>query len=146
MAGAAEADISSRAARHGRPGARRGRPAGAAGGLMAGERSLFKSIGSNWAVTIMTIVMTFVLTPFIIHRLGTEAYGTWALITSITGYLGLLVLGVPMASVRYFSEYVAGDGPRRPNEGAASCTGLYVSMVGIALCLTGRVFEFFAPS
>src|SRR5207247_1291802 len=79
--------------------------AGGAEGVMAGERSLFKSIGSNWGVTIMTILMTFILTPFIIHRLGTEAYGTWALITSITGYLGLLVLGVPMASVRYFSEY-----------------------------------------
>src|SRR5437773_506367 len=77
--------------------------AGGAEGVMAGERSLFKSIGSNWGVTIMTILMTFILTPFVIHRLGTEAYGTWALITSITGYLGLLVLGVPMASVRYFS-------------------------------------------
>jgi len=110
---------------------------------MAGERSLFKSISSNWGVTIVTIVMTFVLTPFIIHRLGTEAYGTWALITSITGYLGLLVLGVPMASVRYFSEYVAADDRRRLNEAVASCTGLYIAMGVMALVLSGVLFVFF---
>src|SRR5213593_3903857 len=110
---------------------------------MAGERSLFKSIGSNWGVTIMTIVMTFILTPFIIHRLGTEACGTWALITSITGYLGLLVLGVPMASVRYFSEYVAGDDRPRLNEAVASCTGLYIAMGVMALVLSGLLFVFF---
>ena len=110
---------------------------------MAGERSLVKSIGSNWGVTIVTIVMTFILTPFIIHRLGTEAYGTWALITSITGYLGLLVLGVPMASVRYFSEYVAGDDRPRLNEAVASCTGLYIAMGVMALVLSGLLFVFF---
>src|SRR5438552_7614367 len=94
---------------------------------MAGERSLFKSIGSNWGVTIMTILMTFILTPFVIHRLGTEAYGTWALITSITGCVGVLVVGVPMASVRYFSEYVAADDRPRLDEAVARCTGLYIA-------------------
>src|SRR6266480_4959994 len=55
----------------------------------------------------MTIVAVYLLTPYTIHKLGDEGYGTWNLINSITGYLGLLVLGVPMASVRYFSQHVA---------------------------------------
>src|SRR5438552_15984667 len=103
---------------------------------MAGERSLFKSIGSNWGVTIMTILMTFILTPFVIHRLGTEAYGTWALITSITGYLRLLVPALPIPSVRYFSEHLAGHHPPPPHAAVSRSTPLYIALGVIARLLS----------
>src|SRR2546427_3018129 len=69
-------------------------PAGGGGGLMAGGRSMVKSIGRQWGVTIVTIVMTFILTPFIIHRLGTEAYGTRAPVTAMRGEPRRTGLGV----------------------------------------------------
>jgi O-antigen/teichoic acid export membrane protein len=62
---------------------------------------MLKSVGSNWAITLVSVVVLYILTPFTLHTLGVEGYGTWVLITSMNGYLGLLVLGVPMASVRY---------------------------------------------
>jgi hypothetical protein len=33
------------------------------------------------------------MSPFIVHHLGTSAYGMWVLVGSLTGYLGLLNLG-----------------------------------------------------
>ena len=48
-----------------------------------------------------------------------------------------------MASVRYFSEYVAGDDRPRLNEAVASCTGLYIAMGVMALVLSGLLFVFF---
>lgn len=104
---------------------------------------MFKSVGSNWVVTLVTVMVMYFLTPFTLHRLGGEAYGTWILITSINGYLGLLVLGVPMASVRYFAEHVADGDKNKLNEAISSCTGLYLFLGGIALVVGLGLYAFF---
>ncbi len=77
---------------------------------------MLKNVGSNWIVTLVTVVAVYFLTPFTSRKLGDAGYGTWNLINSITGYLGLLVLGVPMASVRYFAQHVATGDARKLNE------------------------------
>jgi O-antigen/teichoic acid export membrane protein len=58
---------------------------------------LLRNIGSTWVVTLAGIAATYFLTPFVIHTLGQEGYGVWTLIVSITGFISLLALGVPMA-------------------------------------------------
>jgi len=65
---------------------------------------VLRNIGSTWAVTVVGIAATYVLTPFVIHTLGTEGYGIWTLIASITGFISLLAMGVPMACVRYLAQ------------------------------------------
>jgi O-antigen/teichoic acid export membrane protein len=97
---------------------------------------VLRNVGSNWVLTLVTIAATYVLTPFVIQTLGLEGYGTWTLITSMTGYIGLLALGVPMASVRYFAQYVAEGDQRKMNEAIGSCAGLYL-MVGVGAALIG---------
>jgi len=104
---------------------------------------VLKSIGSNWAVTIVTVLALYLLTPFTLHTLGVDAYGTWILITSMNGYLGLLVLGVPMASVRYFSQHIAKGDARGLNEAIGSCTGLYLLLGLIALVVGLALYAFF---
>lgn len=103
---------------------------------------MFRNVGSNWAVTLVMVAALYVLTPFTLGRLGDEGYGTWVLITSITGYLGLLVLGVPMASVRAFAQHVGGD-PRRLNEAVGACAALYLLLGGIALVAGTGLYVFF---
>ena len=104
---------------------------------------MLKSIGSNWGVTLVTVIVLYVLTPFTLHKLGTDGYGTWLLITSMNGYLGLLVLGVPMASVRYFAQHVANQDIRKLNEAISSCTGLYLLLGVIALVIGMGLYAFF---
>jgi O-antigen/teichoic acid export membrane protein len=94
---------------------------------------VLRNIGSNWVVTLVTIAATYLLTPFVIHRLGQEGYGIWTLITSMTGYISLLALGVPMACVRYLAQHVAERDSARVNEAIGSCAGLYLMMGGVAL-------------
>ena len=84
---------------------------------------MLRNVGSNWALTLVTIAATYVLTPFIFDTLGREGYGTWTLITAMTGYIGLLALGVPMASVRYLAQHVAEKDPRKMNRAIGSCAG-----------------------
>lgn len=104
---------------------------------------MLKNISTNWIRILTTIVVAFVLTPFLINILGKESYGTWILIQSITGYLGLLVLGVPMASLRYFAEYVAEGDQKKMNEAIGSCALLYLLIGGVALLVGIGFFGLF---
>src|SRR5205807_1824755 len=108
---------------------------------------VFRNVGSTWVLTLVTIVVTYALTPFVIHTLGPAGYGTWTLITSMTGYMGLLALGVPMASVRYLAQHVAEGDRRKTNEVIASCAGLYLmisaaaGLIGAALIALFGIYE-----
>jgi O-antigen/teichoic acid export membrane protein len=105
---------------------------------------VLRNVGSNWAVTLVTVVALYLLTPFTIHALGEASYGTWNLITAMTGYLGLLVLGVPMASVRSFAHHVADGDTRKLNEAIGSAAGLYLLLGGIALVAGTGLYVFFS--
>jgi O-antigen/teichoic acid export membrane protein len=99
---------------------------------------MLRNVGSNWVMTLATILATSVLTPFVIHRLGHDGYGTWTLITAITGYMNLIALGVPMASVRYLAQHVAEHDVRRTNATIGTCVGLYLA-IGAAALACGAV-------
>jgi len=105
---------------------------------------VFKNVGSNWVVTLVTVAALYVLTPFTIHRLGDDAYGTWMLITAMTGYLSLLALGVPMAAVRSFAQHVAVGDEQKLSEAIGGCMALYLLLGGIALVVGTGLYVFFS--
>src|SRR6185295_10525512 len=100
------------------------------------SRMMLRNIGSNWVLILVTIGATYILTPFIIGTLGQDGYGTWTLITSMTGYISLMALGVPMACVRYLAQDVAEGDARKMNQTIGSCAGLYL-LIGLAAVLVG---------
>ena len=96
---------------------------------------MLRNIGSNWVLIALTMAATYFLTPFIIRTLGQEGYGTWTLITAMTGYMSLLALGVPMASVRYLAQDVAERDTEKMNRTIGTCVGLYLMIGGAALVI-----------
>lgn len=66
-----------------------------------------KNIGSNWFAMAVNLAVGFFLSPFILHRLGDDAFGLWILIFSLTGYYGLFDFGIRSSIVKYVSEFVA---------------------------------------
>jgi O-antigen/teichoic acid export membrane protein len=105
---------------------------------------VLRNIGSNWVLILVTVAATYVLTPFILDTLGHEGYGTWTLITAITGYIGLLALGVPMASVRYLAQHVAEGDVKKMNATIGSCAGLYLAIGGTSILVGGVLMGLFA--
>jgi len=99
---------------------------------------MLRNIGSNWVLILVTIGATYFLTPFIIGTLGQEGYGTWTLITSMTGYISLMALGVPMACVRYLAQDVAEGDARKMSQTIGSCAGLYL-LIGMVAIMIGAV-------
>ena len=77
---------------------------------------LLRSTIANWSAFIAAAGVSFFLSPFIVHRLGDSAYGLWALLGSLVGYLGLLDFGVRGAVTRF----VAGFHASSDHHGAAS--------------------------
>ncbi|MGH9447248.1 MAG: oligosaccharide flippase family protein, partial [Terriglobia bacterium] len=70
---------------------------------------LLRSLSTRWLRLGTDIVVGIFLAPFILHRLGDEAFGIYVLVFSVTGYFGLLDLGVGASLVRYVARFVARD-------------------------------------
>jgi len=107
---------------------------------------MFKNIGSNWIVSFFTLGVAYIITPFLIKSLGIEGYGIWTLMTSITGYLSLLVIGVPLTSVRYFTKYISEKNYIKLNEIIVSCAGIYILIGIISIIIGAGMFVFFKVS
>src|SRR5207302_9345570 len=69
--------------------------------------AVLKNVGSRWSSLGANILVGVFLSPYIVHRLGDEAYGVWVLIFSLTGYYGLFDLGIRSSIVRYVAKYSA---------------------------------------
>ena len=73
-------------------------------------RHIARNVFSNWLATAANMGVGFFLSPFIVHRLGNEAYGIWVLAISSIGYLGLLDLGMRSSVLRFVSKgHTKGD-------------------------------------
>src|ERR1700756_636614 len=68
---------------------------------------ILKNVGSSWCALGVNVLVGIFLSPYILHRLGDEAFGLWVLIFSITGYYGLFDLGIRSSIVRYVAKYSA---------------------------------------
>jgi O-antigen/teichoic acid export membrane protein len=76
---------------------------------------ILKNVGSSWFSLGTNVVVGIFLSPFILHRLGDDAFGLWILIYSITGYYGLFDLGIRSSIVRYVAKYSATDAHEEMN-------------------------------
>ena len=103
---------------------------------------MLRNIGSNWMLALIQLVVLVQLTPVQVRALGAPAQGAWLTIASLTSVLGLLVLGVPMASVRFISGHVARREIDQANEAIATCLGATLGL-GAAAMVVGAGLSFF---
>ncbi len=85
---------------------------------------------TGWTATIANGLIGFFLVPFLILRLGKEAYGLTALVGSIIGLTSILDLGLRAALSRQLAEQIARKDKQRFNELASSALMLYLVMGG----------------
>ncbi len=106
-----------------------------------------RNILSNWGVHVFSFVVNFFLAPFVIHKLGDATYGIWVLIVSLTGYLGLLDLGVRGAVTRYVAKFHAASEDKEASHVVSSALGIFAAAgilaIAISLVLAFFVLRFF---
>ncbi len=70
------------------------------------------NITTSYARFLTGIVAVFLLTPFTLGVIGTDAFGLWSLCLAVIGVLGLLDLGLGTAAVKAVAEHTGGDSTR----------------------------------
>ena len=101
--------------------------AGETGG--AATPGLRSGIGGGYLNLAVTWVVQALLVPLLLHRLGRDAFGLYATLTSIVGYFALLTFGSALTVPRYVAERsVRGD-----EEGLSAFVSTYfVLHLGVA--------------
>src|SRR5260370_936421 len=96
-----------------------------------GDRFVFNVIW-NWMGVAASLFTGILLSPYLIHKLGPEAYGLWALSFALVEYCTFLDLGFRSAIVKYVAHHKALDQPLGINQ--VINTGLmYSGLVSLGL-------------
>ena len=104
-------------------------------------RTLVRNIASNWVGYGVQTVVAFFLTPFILRSLGETRYGVWVLVMGLTGYYGLLDLGLSAGITQYLTRYRAAQNVEKLNQTASTgflaltCCGVVVFIGSLAVAL-----------
>ncbi len=98
----------------------------------------YSLIGFTWP-----IIFSLIITPVVVKRLGTEDYGIFLLIGTITAFLALLDLGLTAAMVKFISENYA-KGENQENQKLFNFANLNYFVIGfIGLLVYGILGGFF---
>jgi O-antigen/teichoic acid export membrane protein len=98
------------------------------------KNTFFNSLGRFWSIGI-----SLVLSPYIVHRIGLERYGIWAILSIVTRYMGLFDLGIESSFVKYISENHAKKNYNKLNE-VINTGFVFYLFFGAAIILIGYYF------
>lgn len=111
---------------------------------MKGSSKLLKNVFSNWAGFVFNAVIAFFLSPFVVHSLGNTYYGIWVIMMQLTGYLGILELGVRSSIVKYVAEYAARDEKTKLNQIVSSAVSIYFIIALASLLASALIAGLFS--
>lgn len=102
-----------------------------------------RNLAANWGAHGANLVVMFFLSPFIVHTLGKTGYGIWSLLMVLTGYMGILDLGVRASTGRHIMLYLGKGDHKKVDETIRTGLGVYTAVGGLILLvglLLGWVF------
>jgi O-antigen/teichoic acid export membrane protein len=104
-----------------------------------------KNVGAVWLGLLVQVAVGFFLSPFILHKLGDNAFSLWVLVFSLTGYYGVLDLGIRSSIVRYVARFAATRDEDNLAKFLSTSVAFYAFVSLLVLFLTGLGF-FCLPS
>jgi O-antigen/teichoic acid export membrane protein len=103
---------------------------------------LIKNILSNWTAIVVSVLIGFFMSPFMVHNLGKERYGILALVLSIITYTDFFDVGMRQSLARYLPKYYALRDFVGLNE-VANSSGFIYSIIAFATAVGTFVIAFF---
>lgn len=94
------------------------------------QNALSKNVLTAIGARVGYLASRFFIPPFVLARVGLEAYGLWSAAFVLVSYLGISTFGISNVYVKYVAGYVASEDYRQAN--ALLSTGLIVTS---CLCL-----------
>lgn len=103
------------------------------------------NIAANVAGIIVNMVSGLLVMPYLIQRLGNTTYGLWILIGTLTGYFGVLDLGVPAAVGRLIAIHRARHEPAHINVVMSTAFAL-LFVVSLGVCVATAISLLLFPA
>jgi O-antigen/teichoic acid export membrane protein len=103
------------------------------GAANSGKRNILTNAAVNWLGYAVDLGIAFFMSPVLVHALGDQQYGIWALVDSVLAYLTVLDLGVAASVVRYVARFEAAADQDKVNR--VFSTSLCIFAVAGALAL-----------
>lgn len=107
-------------------------------------RLLRRNVLGVYAVYAAAIVSGLVVTPVVIHSIGTSSFGVWSFIGSVTIFLSVLDFGVGPSIVRFGAEARGRRADDDLNEIASTGLALYAA-IGLVTLPIGVVLALIVP-
>src|SRR5262245_8683032 len=101
-----------------------------------------RNVVANWAGYLFIAGVNFFLAPFVLRRLGVSGYAVWSLIISITGYLGLLDLGVRSAVTRFVARHQVRSEHNETSRIVSSAALFFTLSAGLAIIASAFISIF----
>jgi O-antigen/teichoic acid export membrane protein len=100
-----------------------------------------KNVSMIWLSLLVHVVVGFFLSPFILHRLGDEAFSLWVLVFAVTGYYGLLDIGIRSSIVRFVAKFVGTQDEHKLQHFLSTSVAFYTAVSLVVLLLTAMGFS-----
>jgi O-antigen/teichoic acid export membrane protein len=99
-----------------------------------------KNVTATWFALFVQAAVGFFLSPFILHRLGDEAFSMWVLVFAVTGYFGLLGFGIRPAIVKYTARFTTTGESDELSRYLSTSLAFYGSVSIVILLSTAIIF------
>lgn len=87
----------------------------------------------------VSLTLTFFVTPILLSGLGAERYGIWSMIVALTGYYGLVNMGIGKANTKYLTQFVATDDEQAVRGVVSTGFFLFCMLALLVVLLAGGV-------
>ena len=105
---------------------------------------MIKNIVFNQIGFIISAFIALIISPYVVHNLGDESYGIWALLTSFAGHYGLLSFGLQGSTTRQLSYHMA-RGEKTHVEGYFNSAFNLLLVASILVMVLGSIATILLP-
>ena len=111
---------------------------------MSHKRKVLQGSASNIVRVLLSMLVSLVLPPFLVHRMVPAEYSAWVLILQLSAYVALLDFGLQTAIGKFVAEYDA-SGNREASHGIVSTSFTILAVSAMVACAVIVVMSWSVP-
>ena len=111
---------------------------------MSHKRKVLQGSASNLVRVLLSMLVSLVLPPFMVHRMAPVEYSAWVLILQLSAYVNLLDFGLQTAIGKFVAEFHA-SGDRNASHGLVSTSFTILAGAAMIALVAVIVMSWFVP-
>jgi O-antigen/teichoic acid export membrane protein len=111
---------------------------------MSHKRKVLQGSASNMVRVLLSLMVSLVLPPFLVHRMAPAEYSAWVLILQLSAYVNLLDFGLQTAIGKFVAEYEA-SGDHAASHGVVSTSFTILGGAATIACAAIAVMVWSVP-